>query len=574
MSKFKDGDKVYIADGSDYYGQGVRDGVKMRGIIKGDAGQGGWYTVQWGDGYDINTYRAEDLVHASDATVKIKITEQHGFEIGETVVCHENGLGMSSDQLGKLFIIMEFGDYAGDPGVKLKYKSNGKTYPNPMYNDFVDIRSIRKTQSMQSISQDPEKPETEVYFTLDDVIYVYQLESTYYNRAGANDAIFEWLGVNKYDFCSKAYGYEARSGDWPTWKHGDKKAPIKIIKAIREAIAKLGITKTDITAAEPDFDAILAEARRSYPVGTRYRPLSSTGTERGGTETSLRDCRWIHGHEGGKMGIDCGIGYVYILKTDTWAEVIDQPVATKEPKEPELLDLLAEARRRYPVGTRYRPLSSTGTNWEGIHPANFECKWYRRKSEGDPYDGIECGEGLVYWNGKWAALEEETNRVDLEYDLECAAILAEAQRRYPVGTYYNPLDEHGNAYAVEPRRAVRECEWVTTGHGIDCGMGYVYVCGKWADIPGIISAGTVSAGTGTVSVGTTNTDLRVSSITGTYSNPYGTAPGEPIYNSTTPQYITVSGTIDLNSMARKALPDMQDPIIVKRNKQRTKLTVL
>lgn len=570
MSKFKKGDKVYIADGSDYYSQGIRKGVKMLGVVVDPCYSDGWLQVQWENG-DANSYQNEDLIHASEPTIKMTITEQCGFEVGETVECCDHGMGMGQDQLGKLFTIAEFGSYGGDLGVRLKYKSNGKIYSNPMFKDFVDIRSICKPK--QSTSE----PEKEVSFTIGDRTVNYKLSGTFYTAKGANSEIFTLLGMNqsqKQKFCSEAYGYEAGSGDWPTWKYDDNEAPIKIIKAIREAIAKLGITKTDITAAEPDFDAILAEARRSYPVGTRYRPLSSTGTERGGTETSLRDCRWINGHEGGKMGIDCGIGYVYILKTDTWAEVIDQPVATKEPKEPELLDLLAEARRRYPVGTRYRPLSSTGTNWEGIHPANFECKWYRRKSEGDPYDGIECGEGLVYWNGKWAALEEETNRVDLEYDLECAAILAEAQRRYPVGTYYNPLDEHGNAYAVEPRRAVRECEWVTTGHGIDCGMGYVYVCGKWADIPGIISAGTVSAGTGTVSVGTTNTDLRVSSITGTYSNPYGTAPGEPIYNSTTPQYITVSGTIDLNSMARKTLPDMQDPIIVKRNKQRTKLTVL
>ena len=100
------------------------------------------------------------------------------------------------------------------------------------------------------------------------------------------------------------------------------------------------------------------------------------------------------------MGIDCGIGYVYILKTDTWAEVVAQPVATKEPTEPDYDSILAEAKRRYPVGVKYRPLCSQGDEWSSDYVAKFECKWYQRKIYGGNYDGIECGEGLVYWNGK------------------------------------------------------------------------------------------------------------------------------------------------------------------------------
>lgn len=322
MSKFKVDDKVYIADSSCYKSQGTdRYGEKMEGKIISPSIDDWWY-VTWSNG-DRNAYRDADLIHASDGKIKVTTTSQNGFEIGETVECRENGRGMSFDQLGKLFVIVEFGDYAGDPGVKLKYKSNGKTYPNPMYDDFVDIRSICKTQSMQSGSKDPEKPETEVYFTIDGVTYAYQLESTYYNHpSGDNNMIFELLGVNKYQFCSEAYGYEAGGGDWPVWKFGDKEAPIKIVKAIREEIAKYKSSNP-----KTKENALLAEAQRRYPIGTQYKALNSNGDPDVNYSTSkaIRKCDIVFKDHTG-IGIDCGYGYVYAY--GKWAEVVNEGTAT------------------------------------------------------------------------------------------------------------------------------------------------------------------------------------------------------------------------------------------------------
>lgn len=64
----EEGNKVYIADDSCYYSQGVADGIKLIGIItKIDDNAGNWhnYHVKWSD-FSKNCYRKEDLIPVID----------------------------------------------------------------------------------------------------------------------------------------------------------------------------------------------------------------------------------------------------------------------------------------------------------------------------------------------------------------------------------------------------------------------------------------------------------------------------------------------------------------------------
>jgi len=63
--KFKKGDKVVIAEDSQYRDQGYRGDEEMLGIITSDVAPGCWITVKWYYGVkvvDSNCYMEEDLI--------------------------------------------------------------------------------------------------------------------------------------------------------------------------------------------------------------------------------------------------------------------------------------------------------------------------------------------------------------------------------------------------------------------------------------------------------------------------------------------------------------------------------
>lgn len=225
------------------------------------------------------------------------------------------------------------------------------------------------------------------------------------------------------------------------------------------------------------YDSILEEAKKRYPIGTVYRPLQADGDTFSLLEYKATiECKWWR--SGTNPGIECGEGLVYI--NGKWAEVISKP----ESQSIDYDAILEEAKRRYPIGTKYKPLDTDGNvcHTRGTRPAQFECVWYLRKDENDDYDGIECGDGYVYLDGKWAEVisEPEPKSKPIDYD----AILEEAKRRYPIYTEYKALDYDGTVRGGM-EVACRECKWVYNDgkhYGIDCGLGYVYVNGKWAEL--------------------------------------------------------------------------------------------
>jgi hypothetical protein len=110
-----------------------------------------------------------------------------------------------------------------------------------------------------------------------------------------------------------------------------------------------------------------------------------------------------------------GLGSVGdIAKFDLQYEYFDlansEPEETKYPTLGELIDkhtILEEAKRRYPVGTKYHAIGSDGIKYGGDsrEEATYECRWV------DSGTGIDCGDGYVYANGKWAEIVSETKYV-------------------------------------------------------------------------------------------------------------------------------------------------------------------
>ncbi len=69
-------------------------------------------------------------------------------------------------------------------------------------------------------------------------ILTYVVDWGYLNNMGfgANDEIFDRIGVPAIKFCRKAYGYEPTGGDWPTANHEDYPALTRAANAIYDAL--------------------------------------------------------------------------------------------------------------------------------------------------------------------------------------------------------------------------------------------------------------------------------------------------------------------------------------------------
>lgn len=57
-----------------------------------------------------------------------------------------------------------------------------------------------------------------------------------YTTSGSNSKIFRLMGVDKYHFTTKSYGYKAGSGDRPTFKTDDYEAVSRYVDDIIDYI--------------------------------------------------------------------------------------------------------------------------------------------------------------------------------------------------------------------------------------------------------------------------------------------------------------------------------------------------
>lgn len=241
-------------------------------------------------------------------------------------------------------------------------------------------------------------------------------------------------------------------------------------------------------------EEILLEAKRRFPIGTKYYPAhisKASFIEPDANFIVGQDQSFILDHHSLNVDLqnpDKGYysrernGHAYnqvLFHNGEWARILNKPssnyVMTKEEK------LLAEAISKYPIGTKYIPLTDLGKTYSSVDIATVV-----RTPNGNS-DLIEGGPGYLYANGIWAELVTVKT---FENSIDYNALLKEAKRRYPKGTSYYPLDA-GNCPSKRPTEVTKEAVWFekkvdnsssTPQDLIEVGKGYVYVDGKWAEI--------------------------------------------------------------------------------------------
>jgi len=137
----------------------------------------------------------------------------------------------------------------------------------------------------------------------------------------------------------------------------------------------------------PRKEQLLEQARANYPVGTRYKSLVEP-------EQYTIDKNKPYWNEGGDIiWPDSGLGALY--RDGKWAEIVGKPITRTE-------SLLEEAKRRYPIGTKYKNAvnkQESVIRYELVYGANDNI-YGQSKTHGSEFDGA------VYYKGEWAEILE------------------------------------------------------------------------------------------------------------------------------------------------------------------------
>ncbi len=128
-------------------------------------------------------------------------------------------------------------------------------------------------------------------------------------------------------------------------------------------------------------------------------------------------------------------------------------------------DLLDEAIRRYPIGTQFK-CGLTGYS----RTVHFTPKFVGITNS------IEGGEGYIYYEGTWGKITSEI--IDASGSVSDVDLLAEANRRYPMGSQYRSADSGCIETVYHEARYISQSTPETSK--IDMGCGFVYYNGKWA----------------------------------------------------------------------------------------------
>ena len=218
-----------------------------------------------------------------------------------------------------------------------------------------------------------------------------------------------------------------------------------------------------------DKNAILAKARKEYPIGTKYKPISNSGNLYDSTTVVTRTPYW-HGSEG---NIEGGPGYIYYQ--GKWAEIAENNIDYDA--------VLEIAKRKYPIGTKYMPLSSEGNLYTSAKISDKEAHWYDKKSNGQDKDRIEIGYGFAYIDGKWAEVVEET--ISSKPTVKSIPTKEEVLERYPKGTWYLPIHQDGTIGTVpKESKGIYEKgdDFIWANSSTNTGYVYDIRNQKWADV--------------------------------------------------------------------------------------------
>lgn len=155
--------------------------------------------------------------------------------------------------------------------------------------------------------------------------------------------------------------------------------------------------KPSVTVHEPktsSMEELLEEAKRRFPAGTVFNNknlkswVQNNYTSKG--ELKIANSRYIV--------CNTESGNFTIYEDGKWAEIIQKAYA--EPSMP--MDLLAEAKRRYPIGTRVRCLRDTETEGRGAETIIADnWQFYGTSNQLVSMPSLSA---FVYYHGKWAAV--------------------------------------------------------------------------------------------------------------------------------------------------------------------------
>jgi hypothetical protein len=149
-------------------------------------------------------------------------------------------------------------------------------------------------------------------------------------------------------------------------------------------------------------ETLLEQAKRLYPVGTKFK---NAIVKHNGREHTVTKCDPEEVSSGiiNISATDSTHGRACIYYKGKWAEIIKEET------------LLEQAKKKYPVGTRYKSVVYSGEVYV-VEEQTF------KHANGNIHG--EDGKGILYRDGKWAEIiKEET-------------LLEKAQRLYPIGTKF------------------------------------------------------------------------------------------------------------------------------------------
>lgn len=140
-------------------------------------------------------------------------------------------------------------------------------------------------------------------------------------------------------------------------------------------------------------NSILKYAEENYPIGTKYMSLVTTGSVCGHKAEAKYKPRYL--------GHNIEVGYGYIYANGKWAEIIaENRIEINEGMKTH--ELLAIARKLYPIGTKYLPLTE-----QGVELLGFNTAYDQPRRFGDGL--IDVGVGYIYVNGIWARIQNPVN---------------------------------------------------------------------------------------------------------------------------------------------------------------------
>lgn len=167
-----------------------------------------------------------------------------------------------------------------------------------------------------------------------------------------------------------------------TWFYPEKAEDL-IRKARPEEIPHtegVRVSPTEEESIEKTSEITKEEVLRRYPKGTRYRGLRD-----GNTQTSEGVITHFTGY-------NAAVGYDYVYRNGKWADIVEE----------EQEDLLEEAKRRFPIGTRFGNLHDyIGDECIVIGGHYISGKDILVKAD-RPFEKVKDGGTYIYKRGQWA----------------------------------------------------------------------------------------------------------------------------------------------------------------------------